>query len=178
MAKTAPLTPTPKNTVFLLYMEPAPYDTVFLKRFQKAMLDEWGINVYHLAVKPEKRRLEQRPDYVKWKKELGLQDWQTIFIGPPDNDLFNTSRYDAYVYPDQKIGFYKAQYGRNSYLLCHEILHVIGYEHTNGDFNQWSKKVHSYTNVNPPKMTRRRVDVGGGMTIAVTLVPRFTWRSA
>lgn len=178
MARKQVLTPAAKNTVFLVFMDPDTYDTVFLNRFQKAMFAEWGILVYHLAVKPGDRRLEQRPDYVKWKKELGLQDWQTIFIGPPDNDLFNTNRYDAYMYPDQKIGFYKVQHARSSYLLCHEILHLIGYEQTDGDFRKWSKAVHARTNVNPPIMTRRRVDVGQGMTIAVTLVPRFSWGSA
>lgn len=163
---------SPKNTVMLVFTHEYDYNPQWLEGFAKAMRKEWGVNVMYVQVDPP-HRMENGMDYLIWKKQLGIEDFQTLFITDVTPTLYNQSEYGAYVYPDQKVGYYNNAYVSDSYRLCHEVLHMFIYEQTGGDITKWSIRLHDHTNTAPADKVERDEYVNG-VLYNYYLVPRFS----
>lgn len=159
--------------VIAIWTDCSVYTPEEVTNFVKAMHKVWPqFQVLDGCVEPE-HPLSNRFDYENWQRELGIAQYQTLFITKANSDLFDTGEYGGYTYPQMKIGFLKEGLGLNTFLLSHELLHLALYELSGGDISCWSIAVHEhyYGGKHPQQVS---VNVGNGWTKSYGIVEHFT----
>lgn len=164
--------PISTTTVLAIWTDCSYYNKTEAANFATAMHSIWTkITILHGCIEPD-HQLDTRFDYENWQNQLGLSQYQTLFITATNNDFFSTADYDGYTYPDMKIGFYKQEYSSNTFLLSHELLHLGLYDLSHGDFTCWSLGVHEhyYYDKHPQTVS---VNIGNGWTKTYNIVEHF-----